>query len=167
MKGVRAFSAGDSYPPAILENVNAEETIEYLAGSWRVRREVFDHRTGETSVFAGIASFVRTERSGETVLRLDETGDVRLGEYCGEAHRQLEYAASSDSTVAINFLDGRHFIDLDLADGESRDVHVCSADRYEIATIATSSDLFEEHWRVFGPEKDYVAVTTLERISST
>jgi hypothetical protein len=145
--------------------MNAEETITFLEGSWTVRREVSDQRSGDASSFVGTATFARIEGLGESALSLEETGDVRLGDYHGKAHRRLEYVAASDSTMRIRFLDGRHYIDLDLTGSESRDVHLCNADRYEITTIVTSSDTIEERWRVRGPEKDYVAVTTLERLS--
>jgi hypothetical protein len=38
-------------------------------------------------------------------------------------------------------------------------------DRYEITTVVKSRDLVEERWRVEGPEKDYDAVMSLERVT--
>ena len=128
-----------------------------------------DHRRGDQGHFRGTASFCSTTRlrnahDGDRV-RFDEVGDYSVDDYHGEARRSLEYVASTDSSVAITFLDGHHFIDLNLASGESRDEHLCNLDRYEITTVVKSRDLIEERWRVEGPEKDYDAVASLKRVT--
>jgi hypothetical protein len=144
--------------------MDAAETMQYLRGTWRARRDVSDHRSGEHSVFVGTATFTPSRRARGTVLRFEEFGEMRLGDYHGPSSRLLDYV-EADGRATIEFTDGRHFIDLDLADGESRDIHLCGLDRYEITTVARSADLIEERWRVVGPEKDYEAVTTLERVT--
>jgi hypothetical protein len=149
--------------------VGENETLDFLLGTWRVERTVTDHRRGEQGHFRGTATFTRrsdaenAHRSGH--VRFDEVGDYRVGDYHGEARRSLEYVAESESRIAITFLDGHHFIDLNLASGESRDEHQCDRDRYEISTTVKSNDLLEERWRVEGPEKNYEAVTSLVRVT--
>lgn len=154
---------------AILEFVGANETLDFLLGTWRVERTVNDHRRGDQGHFRGTATFLRAddavnEHDGDRV-RFDEVGDYAMGDYHGEARRSLEYLASTDSSVAITFADGHHFIDLDLATGESRSEHLCNLDRYEITTVVRNRNLVEERWRVEGPEKDYDAVTLFERVT--
>ena len=149
--------------------MGANETLDLLLGTWRVERTVNDHRRGDQGHFRGTASFTRhgdvpNAHDGDRV-RFDEVGDYSVGDYHGEARRSLEYVASTDSSVAITFLDGHHFIDLNLASGASRDEHLCNLDRYEITTVVKSRDLLEERWRVEGPEKDYDAVASLKRIT--
>jgi hypothetical protein len=147
--------------------VGANETLDFLLGRWRVERTVTDHRRGDQGHFRGTAAFTRAEDSSSTGerVRFDEVGDYSIGDYHGEARRSLEYVASADSSVAITFVDGHHFIELNLASGESSDEHLCNLDRYEITTVVKSRDLVEERWRVEGPEKDYDAVMSLERVT--
>lgn len=143
--------------------MNASETIDYLVGSWRVRRSILDHLEGERGAFEGVATFTRND-SPKSSLHFEESGEVRLGSFCGQARRELIYVGGHDA-VTVTFHDGRHFFDLDLTHGTSRGVHLCNVDRYEITTIARSFDRFEEHWRVTGPRKDYDATTVLERLT--
>jgi hypothetical protein len=149
--------------------VGANETLDFLLGTWRVERTVNDHQRGERGHFRGTATFTRpgdvsNAHDGDRV-RFDEVGDYSVGDYHGEARRSLDYVPSTDSSVAITFVDGRHFIDLNLASGESSDQHLCNLDRYEITTVVKNHDLIEERWRVEGPEKDYDAVASLKRIT--
>jgi Family of unknown function (DUF6314) len=147
--------------------VEAIDTLDFLLGRWRVERIVNDHRRGDQGQFRGVATFSRSESPNTAVgrVRFEEVGDYAIGDYRGEARRSLEYVASADSTVAITFVDGQHFIDLNLASGESSDEHLCNLDRYEITTVVKSRDLVEERWRVEGPEKDYDAIMSLERVT--
>ena len=101
--------------------MGANETLDLLLGTWRVERTVHDHRGGDHGHFRGTATFLRHDDAlNDDRVRFDEIGDYSVGDYQGEARRSLEYVASSESTVAIAFTDGHHFIDLDLASGESR-----------------------------------------------
>ena len=145
--------------------MNASETISYLLGSWRVRRALVDQRSGETSSFEGVATFSLNPAPTGDAVRFEEIGEMAVGPYRGEASRRLDYRAKDERTLLVAFCDGRHFIDLDLARGHSSDVHRCGADRYEITTIARSPELLEERWRVRGPRKDYVALTTFQRLA--
>jgi hypothetical protein len=164
----------DCKPPAnkavaaILGIVGANETLDFLLGRWRVERTVSDHRRGDQGHFRGTATFVRLSdalNEESSRVRFDEVGDYSLGDYHGEARRSLEYVGLGDSRVAITFADGHHFIDLNLASGESHAEHLCNLDRYEITTVIRHRDLVEERWRVEGPEKHYDAVTSLQRVT--
>jgi len=145
-------------------SMDAEETLQYLRGRWRVRRDVTDHRAAEHGIFVGTATFSPHGETDARTLHFEEDGQMQLGSHEGRASRQLNYSVAGDR-IAVMFSDGRHFIDLDLRDGTSHAVHVCNIDRYEITTVVKNPDLFEERWRVEGPEKDYQAVTTLERVT--
>lgn len=144
--------------------MNAEETLEYLRGSWRVRRTIDDRISGDRGTFEGWANY-RSVASEALALRFEERGEVSFGSYRGTAHRELELVAASSTLITVNFVDGHHFIDLDFEEGASRDVHLCNADRYEITMRVRSNDSLEEQWVVRGPAKDYVARTTLERMT--
>jgi hypothetical protein len=135
------------------------DTLEYLTGAWELERTFVDHRVGATGSFAGTAQVLTRDRRG----RYEERGRLRFGGYDGSAHRSLELICTDDGTVAVRFVDGRPFFDLDLGRGTCHAVHPCRADRYEIAFEVASSDLLVERWRVTGPEKDYEAETTWRR----
>jgi Family of unknown function (DUF6314) len=153
---------------AILGMVEANETLDFLLGRWRVERTVTDHRRDDQGHFRGTATFTlldETLNAESRRVRFDEVGDYSSGDYHGEARRSLEYVALSDSRVAVTFVDGHHFIELNLVSGESRAEHLCNLDRYEITTVIQHRDLVEERWRVEGPEKDYDAVTSLQRVT--
>jgi hypothetical protein len=149
--------------------VGANETLDFLLGTWRVERTVNDHRGGNQGHFRGTATFLRADNAisnrDNDRVRFDEVGDYSVDDYHGEARRTLEYVASSESAVAISFVDGQHFIDLNLASGESRDEHLCNLDHYEITTMVRDRDHIEERWRVTGPQKDYDAVALLTRVT--
>jgi hypothetical protein len=65
--------------------------------------------------------------------------------------------------VAVRFVDGRPFFDLDLLSGVCVAVHPCREDRYQIAFEVVSETLLLERWRVTGPSKNYSAQTTWQR----
>ncbi len=151
----------DAKTGAIMKLMDATETLQFLSGTWRVRRDVTDYRDGDRCIFVGIATFSPSEES-DGVLHFEEHGEMSIGPYRGPSTRRLTYQVH-DGCLSVAFADGHHFIDLDLTDGTSIDTHLCNLDRYEITTVAKSADLLEERWRVVGPQKDYEAVTTLER----
>jgi hypothetical protein len=93
----------------------------------------------------------------------EEAGELEFGAYRGPARRELDYVRLDDASVLLCFADGRPFIDLDLRGGDCHRIHDCGPDRYEISMVVISADTLEERWQVRGPDKDYVAVTTLSR----
>jgi hypothetical protein len=141
------------------------DTLAFLTGSWRLVRQIEDHRAATVGSFAGSAVWLpRHRRCG--VADYEEVGELRYGAYRGPAKRRLTYVGSPDGAVAIEFVDGRPFVGLDLRAGGWRSEHRCGEDRYQIATTVVSSTVVRERWQVRGPSKDYEAVTTLVRTRS-
>ena len=97
---------------------------------------------------------------------MSESGELHFGDYTGQARRRLEFQRLSASTVSVNFIDGRHFVDLDLGRGIWRSEHLCGGDNYEIVTFVLSADFFQERWRVRGAAKHYDAVANFVRVSN-
>ncbi|EQD50100.1 hypothetical protein B1A_13562 [mine drainage metagenome] len=95
---------------------------------------------------------------------MNESGELRFGNYAGQARRHLEFRRLDASAVSVNFVDGRHFVDLDLRKGIWRSEHLCGSDNYEIVTLVLSADTFQERWRVRGSAKQYDAVTNFARL---
>lgn len=142
-------------------------TLDFLVGTWKVDREIEDHRSRTPGSFRGTATVVAVEpgqhRSGERRAHYDEAGQLYFGTHSAPAARRLEYVTGDGDLVQVRFADGRPFIDLDLRSGKWQAIHQCGADRYELTTIVRSPGVVEEHWHVQGPAKDYDAVTTLTR----
>lgn len=159
--------AGPEEPPDVLgrppgtmcPHMEIEDTLEYLSGTWDLTRIFADHRAGTTGSFAGTAEVRTHDRRG----RYEERGRLRFGGCDTSAHRALQLVGVDGGAVAVRFIDGRPFFDLDLVRGTCRAVHPCRADRYELAFEVGSPDLLVERWRVTGPEKDYEAETTWRR----
>lgn len=139
--------------------MEVDDTLAYLTGSWTLERAIDDHRAGTTGSFEGDGEVRAAGRRG----RYEEHGQFRLGSYHASAHRALDLVGDDDGGVALHFLDGRPFIDLNLAHGTWRAMHQCSPDLYELEFEVGSSDLLVERWRVTGPAKDYEARTTWRR----
>lgn len=141
------------------EAMQVQDTLEYLPGNWTLQRAIVDHRIGVTGSFEGDGELRTEGRRG----RYDERGRLRFGGYDGSAHRALDLIATPDHAVAVRFVDGRPFFELDLVTGTCRAVHPCREDRYELEFEVGSPDLLVERWRVTGPAKDYEARTTWRR----
>ena len=137
----------------------APRPLEYFLGTWHVERTIVDALSDDNGFFEGSATF--TER--EDHVEFDEVGIMRLGAYRGPARRRLYYRQGPATSIDVSFVDGHHFVSLELSSGTSRDVHLCERDRYDITTVVHSQDRFDESWRVTGPSKDYEAMTLFER----
>jgi hypothetical protein len=137
----------------------APRPLDYFVGIWQVERTITDAMSDENGTFEGVATFTPSEEGVE----FEETGVMHLGAYRGPASRRLHYTQGPGSSIDVSFLDGHHFVSIDVASGTSRDVHLCERDRYDITTVVHSQDHFEERWHVRGPSKDYEALTLFER----
>jgi Family of unknown function (DUF6314) len=143
------------------------DTYGFLLGEWSIRRTCQDHRRGETAVFTGSVTVTARgdARSGEAEYR--EVGELTLGAFRGSAQRRLAYVRRRDGSVAIEFEDGRGFVDCDLRHGECLATHVCGDDHYELGWYVGApldgARVLQERWRVRGPHKDYDAAAVLLR----
>ena len=141
----------------------APRPLDYFLGTWHVERTIADALSDDNGFFEGTATFSH----GDDRVDFEEVGVMRLGAYRGPARRRLYYYQGPGDSIDVSFVDGHHFVSLDLSSGVSRDVHLCERDRYDITTLVHSHDRFEESWRVSGPSKDYEAVTLFERRAET
>ncbi len=135
------------------------DTLEFLLGDWAIERVIEDHHAAATVRFSGRASVEAT--SGGADYR--EVGQVSSAGHSGPARRSLRLRGRGDGTVAVDFQDGRPFLDLDLSAGYARADHPCRADTYEMVFEVLGPDALLERWRVIGPAKDYTAETLWRR----
>jgi hypothetical protein len=145
--------------------MDVADTFGFLLGAWQVSRTIEDRRAKVSGTFEGSALLVvPPEWQARGVwARYDESGTLQFGGHSGPARRTLGYMRRQDGTVAIFFPDGSPYIDLDLRTGTCERDHPCREDQYHLEFKVRSLDEFEERWEVQGPEKDYVALTTLRR----
>ncbi len=146
------------------------DTLAFLLGTWALNRTIEDHRTTTSGLFEGQASVADLAAAGACSAcqraRYEESGELRFGTRVTRASRSLLYARLDDASVMLHFADGRPFVPLDLRSGEWHSVHHCGDDLYELDTTVHSPSVIQERWRVTGPSKDYVALTTLTRASA-
>jgi len=140
------------------------DTLALLLGSWRVTREVTDHRTGEHARFEGTATVEEARTSLDLVATYAESGELTVGDRRTPATRRLGYAARGDGSLDVRFADGRPFVDLDLRSGAWEAHHPCAPDSYLVETRVLSPTSFDERWTVRGPSKSYDALTTYQRL---
>jgi hypothetical protein len=144
------------------------DTLAFLLGTWDLKRSIEDHRSGMRGVFDGRAWLAATfggSAAGPEKAHYTEAGELRFGTNLTRASRTLVYERLGDGAVMLLFADGKPFVDLNLQSGEWGSVHHCREDLYELTTSVRSESVLQERWRVTGPSKDYVAVTTLTRVA--
>ncbi len=138
-----------------------DDPCRYLAGVWTLRRRTVDRRTGEVGRVVGEATFQAEPE--ETGLVWRESGEIRLGAYTGPIAATWLVTGEPGAPAEVRFADGRPFHRLDLHAGDWRVTHGCGSDRYQGRYVVTGSDRWWLCWRVRGPAKDQVVVSSFER----
>ncbi|GAB2826068.1 DUF6314 family protein [Streptomyces daliensis] len=156
----RAAAPTGPGPAPVLPAHPVPDALAYLAGRWRVERELREETSGHSGRFTGTADFRATE-SGEW-LHVEEGVLVWEGA-AREAGRTLRVRPLADGTAEVAFGDGRPFHTLDLREGRWTAVHPCAADRYEGTFTVISPDEWRLRWRVRGPAKDQVLDSVYRR----
>ncbi len=110
------------------------DTLSFLLGVWDVERLVEDRRSPAPVSFQGRATVEPVEpgtlRAIGRRAHYAERGKIQVGAHSGPASRQLEMVSVHHLAVMIYFIDGRPFLDLDLATGNWLSSHVCVDDHY-------------------------------------
>jgi hypothetical protein len=162
----RAGTVAQSSDPSGL--VQTADTLAFLLGTWDLTRTIEDHRSGTCGQLEGQATLVDTGSGGTSLAceraRYEESGELRFGTRVTRTSRSLVYERLGDAAVMLRFADGSPFVDLNLQSGEWCTAQHCGDDLYELATTLCSENVVQERWRVTGPSKDYVAVTTRKRL---
>ena len=130
-----------------------------FAGLWRVSREIEDHACGHDGRFRGVARLTPEEGG----LRYAEQGMLTLGASRMQASRVYLWRFDGPTGVRVLKEDGAAFHRFDWSAVESRDEHLCGADRYEVR-YSFAAESWHAHWRVRGPRKDYASTTRYIRM---
>ncbi|MGW8376712.1 DUF6314 family protein [Streptomyces sp. ODS28] len=163
--GERPFSAAFAgpRPQPLPEPLPVPDAVAYLAGRWRVAREMRDAGSGHAGRFTGYAEF-RAADDGTGEWLHSEEGVMEWAGAAREARRVLRLAPLGDGTASVSFEDGRPFHELDLRQGRWSATHPCAADRYEGEFTVVSPDEWHLRWEVRGPAKDYVLSSVYVRM---
>jgi hypothetical protein len=130
---------------------------DVLAGSWSVTRAI----NGAADAFTGVANFT----PGVGRLWWRERGELRLGDYVGDAWRTYLIVPCGDAWE-VRFDDGRPFHALDLRSGGCEAVHPCGPDIYRGVYALAEPDRFTVTWRVTGPGRDDTIASDYRRLGS-
>ncbi|MFJ4684251.1 DUF6314 family protein [Streptomyces sp. NPDC091377] len=140
------------------------DVLAYLAGSWRVTREVRDLDGGDEGRFTGDTVFAPLPDGGGLLHR--ESGTFVWRGEARPAGRTLRFApGAAPGTAEVRFADGRPFHPLDLTGGRYVAEHPCAADLYRGEFTVAGPDRWRTVWRVGGPAKDLLLVTDYTRDS--
>ena len=137
-----------------------DDTFGFLLGNWTLTRWIEDRQTGLSSRFTGTAMLSETSH-GYGWYR--EVGELCYGDYTGPANRTLQMLRRADSSVVVQFSDGRPYVEVDLSSANWSGHHLCGRDTYEIEIHAQSQEVILEKWRVLGPSKNYDALALMRR----
>ena len=126
-----------------------------LAGVWRLERSVRDgDRTGDVTGRMTISP-------GPRGLRWYESGELSIGGRTAPVTRET-YLVDLHGEPWMAFADGRPFHPW--RPGEAVE-HPCGEDLY-VGRVDVDSDLIRTTWRVTGPDKDQLLLTSLHRMPS-
>ncbi|MBV8651678.1 MAG: hypothetical protein JO255_09445 [Alphaproteobacteria bacterium] len=139
-----------------------EDLREFLLGSWRISRRIYDARLGLRGHLEGSAAF--TPSPGGLVY--EEAGRLRFGAYEGEAAQRFRFAIEPGAAATVHRADGSLFHRLELSSGTADIVHDCGADRYCGRYRVLDEDRLRIVWHVTGPRKRYRMTTLHWRVSA-
>ncbi|MCS0601892.1 DUF6314 family protein [Streptomyces sp. LP11] len=137
------------------------DVLAFLAGRWRVERDVRDLASGDEGRFEGVTVFGALAGGG---LLHEESGTFRWQGVARPATRTLRFLPGrAPGTADVRFADGRHFHELDLSAGRFLADHPCAADLYRGEFTVCDAGRWRSVWRVGGPAKDLVLTTSYVR----
>ncbi|MGW4568264.1 DUF6314 family protein [Streptomyces sp. NPDC004561] len=137
------------------------DVLAYLAGRWRVERDVRDLASGDRGRFEGVTVFGALPDGG---LLHEESGVFTWHGVARPATRTLRFLpGDAPGTADVRFADGRPFHTLDLTSGRYVADHPCAADLYRGEFTVRDAGHWRSVWRVGGPAKDLVLTTDYVR----
>ena len=130
----------------------------YLAGTWRIERNIDDRRTALPQSFTGEAVF-----EGDADCRYREEGTLRIGDRIIRASQSHRWAFA-DNHADVSFADGRPFHRVTLDDHGADAIHDCPPDLYRVSYHFETPDRWRQRWHVTGPRKDYTLESVFTRL---
>ncbi len=133
--------------------------LEAFAGDWRLDRVIEDALAGRQGRFTGQARF----RPGPDGLDYAEEGTLTLGDAPPmTARRDYRWSADASDGIEVRFADGRFFHRFPADDPTPEALHDCDPDQYHVRYDFRAWPRWTAEWRVRGPRKDYLLVSTYQ-----
>lgn len=123
---------------------------KWLAGKWKLRKEIHDDLAGRQGCFEGMVFF--EEINGHR-LRYHEEGTLYYGHHHGSATQEYLYVFPHPYEARIYRSQHRFFHDLDLRSGFWQVEHMCARDCYKGRFIVESQNAWSVFWDIKGPRK--------------
>ncbi|MEM8775113.1 MAG: DUF6314 family protein [Pseudomonadota bacterium] len=134
------------------------ECLEDFVGAWGLSRRIRHHNAPEAS-FEGEALFSRHSDG----LLYHETGELLVeGQAAFRAERRYYWRNGSNGMIDVFFGDGREFHSIDRHAPDA--THFCDPDTYNVRYRFESWPIWQAEWRVTGPKKDYLMVSTYNKM---
>ena len=131
----------------------------FLAGDWRLERQLEDRLRGTVGALSGQAGF----HSDPEGLAYTESGVLHMYGCDYRVQRHYRYHFPEPGWARVLFEDGRLFHHLDLRTGCWSAEHRCGADLYRGRFRALAPDAWRMSWQITGPRKDLRLKTWFQR----
>ncbi|MEZ5779892.1 MAG: DUF6314 family protein [Paracoccaceae bacterium] len=126
-------------------------------GTWRLARDIRDHRGGAAGRFEGRAVFTACAPG----LAYHEEGLLRIGGGPPLTAVRDYLWREAAGRIFVDHAGGKPFHDFDPAQAEAR--HHCAPDLYKVRYDFADWPVWRAEWVVTGPRKDYVMVSEYVR----
>ncbi|WP_375255967.1 DUF6314 family protein [Yoonia sp.] len=127
---------------------------EDFVGTWRLRRKIVDHLSGQEGHLQGEAVLTP---DGDRRLIYDESGTLVLAHGTEMVATRRYLWDFVGQQVVVTFEDGRPFHQFMPAGDVDGTDHPCGDDFYTVQYHFTTWPIWEAVWTVNGPRKDYVS----------
>lgn len=129
-----------------------------FVGDWHLARRI-DHAQDPSASFTGRA--VLSDAKGGFWYR--EDGQLQIKGHAAFTAERRYFWIEDAGGVTVLFDDGRPFHQIDLSGPVSEDRHHCDPDIYDVHYDFTGWPNWTCTWRVQGPRKDYVMISSYSR----
>ena len=131
-------------------------TLADFTGRWHLARRIRDRATGQVMTLAGEA-VLEPDGAG---LRQREQGRLITGDGRALPAERHYLWRTEGALIALRFADGRPFVRFDPREARPQATHDCAPDLYLGRWDFAAWPMWEQHWRVTGPRKDYSMTST-------
>lgn len=132
---------------------------DLFAGTWTLRRRVWDRRSALLGRMDGMARF-SADGGG---LRFSETGVLAYGGITTDAARDYRFEILAEDRFRVFFADGRFFHEARVLGDIAQVTHDCAPDLYRGRYRLDGAARWRLSWRVEGPRKDLVICSIFSR----
>ncbi len=135
--------------------------LDDFMGTWKINREIVDHKAKSVGVFKGKVHLAQHE---DQQAIWHERGVLSISGAALQSERKFIWM-QIDNDIQVSFEDGRYFHTL-LSPQVGRVLkaeHQCPPDHYQVEYDLSHWPHWRSVWQSKGPRKDYTMVSLFER----